>query len=355
MWGGFLSRRGRRTSAARPAAVGQGGKTAASKKPASGDPWTALAIGFVLGLATPLADILLAQRNAAERGPGISGAAPSTPFQIGAAGWRQILLRTLKAFGADRIPTVAASVTFFGLLALFPAIGAFVSLYGLFGNVAKAQHHLAALNGLLPGGAISVIGDQISRLAAIGHGRLGLTFATGLAISLWSSNAGVKALIAGLNVAYEKTEGRRFILLNLLSLGFTFGAIVFAVVAAAAMAAAPRTLAELGLAGVASITGLRWPVLFLIAVVLLSFFYRYAPCRHQVRWRWITPGGVAAALIWMMMSLLFSWYVSNFGHYNRTYGSLGAVIGFMTWIWLSVVVILFGAELNSEIEKQRIA
>ncbi|HEY3888573.1 MAG TPA: YihY/virulence factor BrkB family protein [Caulobacteraceae bacterium] len=307
------------------------------------DPATALALGLFLGLAAPLADRYLAWRNGPKGGPGLSGAAPATPLQIGPLGWRQILSRTFRAFNADQIPAVAAGGAFFILLALFPAIGAFVSLYGLFGDVGAAQRQLAAMSGLLPDGAISVISDQIARLTGIDHGKLGLTFVIGLLVSIWSANAGVKALISGLNAAYESPERRGFIALNLQSLAFTFSAVILAVAMTSAMVAAPAMLA-----------GLRWPILLLVTLVVLSLFYRFAPCRRQAHWRWVTPGSLAAALAWMAMSLLYSWYVGNFGHYNRTYGSLGAVVGFLIWIWLSVTVLLFGAELNSEIEKQRI-
>jgi membrane protein len=319
------------------------------------DRLTALAFGFCLGVAAPFADRYLAWRTGPKGGPGLSGVAPATPLQIDPVGWRQILARTFKAFNADQIPAVAAGAAFFILLALFPAIGAFVSLYGLFGDVAAAQRQLATMSGLLPDGAISVIGDQIARLIAIDHGKLGLTFVIGLLVSVWSANAGLKALISGLNAAYESPERRGFIALNLLSLTFTFAAVILAVAMASAMVAGPSILSALGLARLMALTGLRWPILLLVVLAVLSVFYRFAPCRQQAHWRWITPGGLAAALAWMAMSLLFSWYVGNFGHYNRTYGSLGAVVGFMTWIWLSVTVVLFGAELNSEIEKQRIA
>jgi membrane protein len=315
------------------------------------DRLTALALGFLLGLAASAAD---SGRDVHEHAPGLVDALPVSPLGIGPVGWRQVLVRTAKAFNADQIPSVAAGVTFFALLALFPAIGAFVSLYGLFGDVASAQRQLAEMAGFLPDGAIAVVGDQITRLIAIDHGRLGLTFAIGLAVSIWSANAGVKALISGLNAAYEKREGRSFVVLNLVSLGFTFGAVVFAVAAATAAVAAPTLLAAIDLDELENFTWLRWPILLAAMVALLSLLYRYGPCRHPVRWRWITPGGLAAALAWLAMSLAFSWYVGHFGHYNRTYGSLGAVIGFMTWIWLSVTVVLFGAELNSEVEKQRI-
>jgi membrane protein len=316
------------------------------------DRLTALALGFLLGLAAFAAD---SGREVDKDAPGLAEALPTSPLKIGPAGWRQVVVRTVKAFNADQIPAMAAGVTFFVLLALFPAIGAFVSLYGLFGDVASAQRQLAEMTGFLPDGAIAVIGDQITRLIAIDHGKLGLTFVIGLAVSVWSANAGVKALISGLNAAYEKREARGFVALNLLSLSFTFGAVVFAVAAATAAVAAPAVLAAMGLEGLESLTGLRWPILLAAMVALLSALYRFGACRHPVRWRWITPGGLAAALAWLAMSLAFSWYVGHFGNYNRTYGSLGAVIGFMTWIWLSVTVVLFGAELNSEVEKQRLA
>jgi membrane protein len=346
--------RGRvRDSAGRRSGTDRARRSGARRFPLA-DPLTSLALGFCLGVAAPFVDLYLARRRGPKGGPGLSGAAPSTPMQIDPGGWRQILARTFKAFGADQIPAVAAGVTFFILLALFPAIGAFVSLYGLFGDAGAAQHQLAAMGGLLPAGAISVVGDQITRLVAINHGRLGLTFAIGLLISIWSANAGVKALISGLNIAYETPERRGLIRLNLLSLGFTFGAVIFTVAAAAAVAGTPALLTRLDIEWLESLTWLRWPILLLVTSVVLSLFYRYAPCRRQARWRWITPGSLAAAVAWMAMSLAFSWYVGNFGHYNRTYGSLGAVVGFLTWIWLSVAVILFGAELNSEIEKQRI-
>lgn len=278
--------------------------------------------------------------------------AASSPSQIPLAGWRQILARTWAETNADQIPAVAAGVTFFGLLALFPALAAFVSLYGLFADVDMARRQILALRGLLPGGAVTVLGDQMVRLASTGHARLGLSFAVSFVVSMWSANAGVKALLAGLNVAYEQTERRGFLVLNAVSLGFTLGATLLALAGTAAVAAAPATLARLGLGEAAAISLLRWPVLILAMVGALSLLYRFGPCRAKVRWRWVTPGGVAASLGWVAMSLGFSWYVGNFGHYDATYGSLGAIVGFMTWIWLSLIVVLFGAELNAETERQ---
>jgi membrane protein len=310
-----------------------------------------LVVGAIAGFSAVFAFADVRAGDAAAKGSGRVSAARN-PLEIPVHDWKSILVRTVREFNDDQIPTVAAGVTFFGLLSLFPALGAFASLYGLFADVGDARRQIASLAGLLPGGALTVIGDQMTRLAGADHGRLGLAFLVSLILSLWASNAGIKALIAGLNVSYEEVERRRFIRLNLVTLSFTVGAIAFTVLGMAAVAAVPATLAGLGISGLNGLSALRWPVLLLVMIGLLSLLYRYGPCREHARWRWITPGSVAASIGWMAMSLGFSWYVANFGHYDRTYGSLGAIVGFMTWIWLSLIVVLFGAELNAEIESQ---
>jgi membrane protein len=312
-----------------------------------------LAAGMLLGMGVSLAD----QRFAAARAGRASTAAQSreparSPAQLSGRGWRRALAGAWREFNEDRIPAVAGGATFFALLALFPALGVFVSLYGLFAHVEDARRQILAMSGILPEGAISVLGDEMTRLATLPHASLSTTFLASLVFSVWSANAGVKALISGLNVAYEEHERRNFLRLNLISLTFTLGAILFALAATGALVLAPETLARFGFAFDRGLRVLRWPLLFVVMVGGLSLLYRYAPNREHARWRWITPGGVLAAAGWMAMSLGFSIYVGNFGHYDRTYGSLGAVVGFMTWIWLSLIVVLLGAELNAELEQQ---
>jgi membrane protein len=312
-----------------------------------------LGLGLAIGLGAAAADRRPpGPRREESPPPDRPGRDARSPFEIPWRGWRQVVVRAAGEFGRDQIPLVAAGATFFGLLALFPAIGAFVSLWGLFANVDDARHQIDSLRGLLPSGALSVIGEQMTRLSQTSHGRLGLTLAVSLAISLWSSNAGVKALFNGLNVAYEETERRNVVMLNLLSLAFTIAATAFALVSVFAVVAVPEALNKIGLGALASFSLLRWPVLLLVVAASLSVLYRFGPCRLPPRWSWITPGGLVAALGWMIMSLLFSWYVAHFGTYDRTYGSLGAIVGFMTWIWLSIIVVLFGAELNAALEHQ---
>jgi membrane protein len=279
------------------------------------------------------------------------GRAAASPVHIPLKGWRDILWRSWKSFSRDNIPQVAGGVAFFALLAVFPGIGVFVSLYGLFSDVDTAQAQLSLLQYVLPEAALQLVGDQMLRLAAARHTGLGVAFLVSLVVSLWSANAGMKALIVGLNVAFEEREKRSLIRLNLLSLSFTVGMLVFLLASIGAIVEAPLALAFVGHQNLA-LSVLRWPLLLAVAVGGLALLYRFGPSRRQEQWRWVSWGSIAAALLWLATSLLFSFYVAHFGSYDRTYGSLGAAVGFMTWIWISTITVLFGAELNSEIEHQ---
>jgi membrane protein len=283
------------------------------------------------------------------------GRRADSPGEIPAAGWKDILWRTWSEARKDRIPAVAAGVTFFTILALFPGVTAFVSLYGMFADVDTAQRHLTALAGVVPSDALTMIGDQMIRIAATRQASLSVTFAVSLVLSVWSANAGVKALFAGLNVAYEQDETRSFLKLNLVSLVFTFASLAFLLVAMSAMVALPLALNILHVDPASRLLAvLRWPALLAVMMLGLAAVYRFGPDREHPRWRWVTWGGAAAAVSWMAMSLLFSWYVANFARYNAAYGPLSAIVVFMIWIWLSVTVILAGAELNAESEHQTI-
>ncbi|ANY81190.1 hypothetical protein BB934_25680 [Microvirga ossetica] len=282
------------------------------------------------------------------------GREAGTPTEIPALGWKDILWRTYEEFGQDRIMAVAAGVTYYALLAMFPAIAALVSIYGLFADPATIQGHLDALSGVLPSGAMDIVREQVTRIATAGGGKLGLSFLIGLVLSLWSANAGMKAMIDALNIVYDEEEKRSFLKLNLESLAFTLGAIAFLLLALAGIVVLPIILSLVGLgSGLEWLLALaRWPILLACVVLGLSVLYRYGPSRDKAEWKWVTPGGLVAAVLWLVVSMLFSWYVANFGSYNETYGSLGAVIGFMTWIWISGIVVLVGAEINAEMEHQ---
>lgn len=257
------------------------------------------------------------------------------------------------AIGQHRVVSIAAGVTFFVLLAIFPAIAALVSIYGIFSDPAMIRTHLDDLSSFLPGGAIEVVGDQLGRVASGGKTTLGATFLFTLALSLWSANAGMKALFDALNIVYDAEERRGLIKLNAVSLTFTAGALLVLLLAIAAIIVLPVALEYAGLRTISgSIVMLaRWPALLAIVVPTLALIYRFGPDREHAQWHWITWGSGLAALLWVVSSILFSWYAANFGSYNKTYGSLGAAIGFMTWIWISCMVILAGAEVDAVLER----
>jgi membrane protein len=262
------------------------------------------------------------------REPG-RGREAEKPTHIPAAGWKDILYRVWDEIGNDRVGTIAAGTTFFVLLALFPALAALVSIYGLVADPATIQEHVNDLSGYVPAEMLTLVGDQLKRLSTAENNALGFGFVFGLLFALYSANNGVKALFDALNVAYDEEEKRSFIQLNLRSLAFTLGGIVFAILVANVVIGVPIVLN------------------FLIALL-----YRYGPSRAEAKWHWITPGSLAAAVIWLIGSAAFSYYLANFGDYSATYGSLGAAIGAMMWIYISMWIILVGAELNSEIEHQ---
>lgn len=267
--------------------------------------------------------------------------------------WTEVAKLFYSAIGEHRVVSIAAGVTFFALLAIFPAIGAIVSVYGIFSDPAVIRTHLSELSSLLPGGAIDIIGEQLQRLTSGGRATLGGAFVVSLAVSLWSANAGMKALFDALNIVYGAMERRGLIKLNAVSLLFTTGAVTFLLTAIAAVVVLPAALGHVGLEkfGELAISILRWPALYLMLLLGLALIYRFGPDRDNAQWHWITWGSAIGALLWLAASLLFSWYAANFGAYNKTYGSLGAAIGFMTWIWVSSIVILAGAEIDAVMER----
>jgi membrane protein len=278
----------------------------------------------------------------------------AAPWQIPWRGWKDIFWRVYQEISDDRLLAVAAGVVFYGLLALFPAVTAFVSLYGLFAKGATLNEHLALLSGLIPAGAFDIVREQVDRIVQKGDVKLGFTFLFGLGLALWSANAGMKAIMDALNVVYDETEKRSFITLNLVSLCFTLSAIAALLFAIGAVVIFPVAMSYIGLGtwGEMLIGVLRWPSLFAIVIVGLAVLYRFGPSRRQAKWQWLTVGSLVAAAAWLAGSALFSWYLANFADYDATYGSLGAAIGLMMWMWLSSTVILVGAEINSEVEHQ---
>ena len=289
--------------------------------------------------------------RAAEPGRGRNA---EVPTRIPWRGWKDILWRTVLQISADRLMLIAGGVVFYGLLATVPAITALVSMYGLFTRPSTINAQLGFLADVMPAGAYQIISDQVVRIASHSDGKLTVAFVVSLGIALWSANAGIKAMFDALNVVYDEDEKRGVVKLNAISLSFTLAAIIVMMLVLGAVIVVPLVLAFAGITSEQAgwLPLLRWPVLFVLVIFALALLYRYGPSRRQAKWRWVTVGSVFATLTALAVSVTFSWYLSRFADYNATYGSLGAVIGLMMWMWISTTVVLIGAELNSEIEHQ---
>ena len=298
----------------------------------------------------------LKESDAEAEGAEHRGRSAATLAEISAQGWKDILLRVYANISKHRIMALAAGMTYYSILAIFPAIAALVAIYGLFSDPSMIAKHLDQLGGFLPGGAIDVARDQLTRVASKGSHTLGLTFLVGLGISLWSANAAMKSLFDTLNIVHNEEEKRGLVKLNAISLCFTIGGVFFVLAALGSIVVIPVVLnyVSVGFSGWGDLLlkAGRWPAMFLVLTFALAVIYRYGPSREAALWRWITWGSALAALLWLGVSALFSWYAANFGNFNETYGSLGAVIGFMTWLWISAIVILLGAEIDAEMAHQ---
>ena len=302
------------------------------------------------GRSAPSPQAVIAAYDAAEPG---RGRLAERPPRIPPKGWKDVLWRTWREIGRDRLPATAGGVTFYTLLAIFPAIGAFVSLWGLFADVGAVSRQLADLAAFVPPSALTLVAEQMIRLATARSETLSAAFVASLLLSIWSANAGMAALFDGLNVVYEEKEKRNFFFRRLLTYGFTFAALVFAILATAILVAVPVALRLLGL-GDSLLVPLRWLLMLLLAAVAFAVVYRYGPSRAPARWRWVRTGAMAAALGWVGGSLGFSWYLNHLAHFDVTYGPLGTVMAFMMWIWVSVMTVLLGGELNAELEHQTV-
>lgn len=276
------------------------------------------------------------------------------PQEIPAAGWKDVLWRTYHELNDDRVTLIAAAVTYYLLLALFPTLTAFVSIYGFLIDPAEVAEQVTMLSSVVPEGGMAILNEQLERLANTGRTTLSVALLLSVSIALWSASSGVKTMFEAMNIAYDENEKRNFLVLNGTALMFTIAGIAGAIVIFSVAVLVPATLAALGLS-----TGFEWGMrigsyglLVVVLMVGLAILYRFGPSRQHAKWRWISPGAGLATIIILVVSLLFSWYAANFGNYDKTYGSLGGLIALLTWIWISVTAIIMGAELNSEAERQ---
>ncbi len=286
--------------------------------------------------------------------PRVDDRFPNAPATIPPRGWWGVLRRTARDVSRHHLVDEAGGIAFFALLALVPALTALVSLYGLFADPAAVAEHLDTLAAVAPDGGTRIIGDYARRLATRDQGALGLGAAGGVAVALWSMNRATQALFRALNLVHGERETRGFLARTALTLAFTLGGVLFALLAMGAVVVLPLVLGLMGLGGTADLVLhlMRWPLLLGAITVFLACIYRYGPCRGTPQWRWVSWGGAFAALAWLLGSAAFSWYVGDLGGGGKPYGPLGAVIGFMTWLWLSATVVLLGAALNAEMEHE---
>lgn len=291
------------------------------------------------------------ERPAPEQGRGREA---TRPQDIPRPGWWDILSRTKSEIDRDHVPMTAAAVAFYGLLALFPAIAALISIWGWMLEPDQIRQQIEQVSAILPEQAAGIVTEQARKVASNAGTGTGLAAIGGLLFTLYSASAGVRALIEGLNIIYGEEDRRGFIKRNLLALALSLALIAMMIAALALILLLPAVVSQLGLGGILEgvIALLRWPLLAVATILGLAVLYRFAPDRRRARWRWVTWGSVFATAVWLAGSILFSVYVSNFGSYNETYGSMGAVIVLLLWFWLSSFVVLVGAELNAEIERQ---
>jgi membrane protein len=280
------------------------------------------------------------------------GRGADTPQEIPAKGWKDIAKRALKEVKADQVPLLAAGVAFYVLLALFPAIIAGVSIYGLVADPQTVRDQINQLAQTLSPETAKLIGQQVQQVTSSAGGALGLATVLGILTALWSASSGMKALITGVNLAYDEPEGRKFVKLRGLSILMTLAAMVVLGVALALIVGFPAVPDSWP-------TVLQWTaaiVRFVLLAVLLmaglAALYRYAPDRDKPKWSWASPGSVVATVLWVLASVGFSIYVNAFGNYNKTYGALAGVIILMFWLYLTAFVVLVGAEVNAEMELQ---
>lgn len=265
---------------------------------------------------------------------------------------RQIAFNVFLRIGRDNLMLVAAGVAFYAMTAIFPAIAAFVSIYGLFADPHAVQAEINAYSGLLPDNALKLLTDALSSFSSKSGSALNVALLVSLAVAIWSAKAGVSSLMTGLNIANETIEKRSLWFQQGVALAMTVGAILFAIVALAAIALLPAVIAFLpGDDDMRTILSFgRWPLLAVLVCFGLAIVYRFGPYRVQAKWRWITWGAAIATILWLLGSAVFSIYVSRFGSYDATYGSLAAPVVLLLWFWLSALVILLGAEIDAELE-----
>lgn len=275
-------------------------------------------------------------------------------YRIPLAGWWQIAQLVWTASSRDNLSVVSAGCAFYALFAVFPALSALIALYGLTADPATVEQQFGVLSSVLPPQAYQMVIAQIGRIAETSNQSLGWGLAVSLFIALWSVSNLTQAMFAALNIAYEEPERRSLLRFYLSAFTFAILGILSGALMLLAIVYVPILFAYAGYSDTFElmVRVARWPLLALIVLILLALLYRYGPCRRSAKWRWLTVGSVLATVLWLAASAGFSFYVSHFANYDRIYGSLGAVVVLLFWLYLSFYIVLLGAEINAELELQ---
>lgn len=280
--------------------------------------------------------------------------APTTN-KLRLTGWGRTLIRVYKESGKDNLGLISAGVAYYGFLTLVPALGALVLTYGLVTDPGEVATQMRAIVQHVPADAAKLIDDQLTSVVTTATGKKGLGLALALLLALYGAMKGAGAVVTALNVAYEVPEDRNFVRATLVNAAVTVGAVIVAVAALASgsvFAALGQSAAGLSPLAVALVKAMSWLITGAIAVTAVALLYRFAPARHEPRWQWVTPGSLLTTAGFLAVTFGFGVYAKNFGHYGATYGSLGAVVVLLLWLYLSAYVLLLGAELNAELEKE---
>ncbi len=325
-------------------------------------------------LVAVLAGIALGKMAGPRPAPALGGVAPAAPLAPTAVshaaninpdpvpvshrpGVVGIVWSVVDRIGRDNVSMIAAGVAFYGLLAIFPALAAIVSVYGLFSDPGEVSRQISSLSYLLPPEALKLITDGLQSFVSKSSSQFNIALMTGLLLAIWSARAGMSAVMTGLNIAYEEVERRSLIKQNLVALMMTLAAVVLAIAVVFAVGVIPAVIALFRLPKqlATTLALVRWPILAIVILIGFAVLYRYAPCRTRVRWQWITWGSATATTFWILGSALFSFYVSHFGSYDATYGSLGAVVVLLLWLWVAALFFLMGAEVDAELHARALA
>lgn len=282
------------------------------------------------------------------------GREAKSPTDVPAKGWKDVLMRVKTEVSEDRLSMISAAMAYYALFSFVPTISAVVLMYAWISDPSEIMGHINKISQFIPGDMQSILKDQLGSLAGKASSTLGIGAITSLLLALWSGSKAANSIIEAMNIIYDEKDERGFVKSTLLAIGFTLLGAVLAIAAIGVIVIVPAITNFIPVANkIAYIgTAASWLTLLALFTFFLSFVYRFGPHRKKAKWKWVSTGAVVSAVLFVVVSALFSWYAKEFGNFNKTYGSMGAIIVLMTWFYLSSFVILLGGEINAELEHQ---